>query len=58
LRFTEIEDLLGFKLPGIATPTGTGAQPDLGAIYGGAHAKRTAAPNFTAQTVTFTRAFA
>lgn len=59
LRFTEIEDILGFKLPGIARlqqewwANRTSEQSEAWAS-----AKRTAAPNLTAQTVTFTRAFA
>jgi hypothetical protein len=59
LRFTEIEDILGFKLPEIARlqrewwTNGTSEQST-----SWASATRTAAPNLTAQTVTFTRAFA
>lgn len=59
LRFTEIEDILGFKLPGIAR-----LRQDWWANRASeqseswASAERTAVPNLTAQTVTFTRAFA
>ncbi len=59
LRITEIEDILGFKLPGLAR-----LQQDWWANQTSEHsqswdsAKRTAAPNLRAQTVTFTRAFA
>ena len=59
LRITEIEDILGFTLPGLAR-----LQPDWWAnptseqSASWALAERTAVPNLTAQTVTFTRAFA
>jgi hypothetical protein len=57
LRLTEIEDILGFKLPGIARlqqdwwTNRTSEQSE-----SWVSANRTAAPNLTAQTVTFTRA--
>lgn len=59
LRLTEIEDILGFTLPGPAR-----LQPDWWVdrtseqSKSWSSAKRTAVPNLTAQTVTFTRAFA
>lgn len=59
LRFTEIEDILGFKLPGIARlrqDWWVNRASEQSESW--ASAKRTAVPNLTAQTVTFTRAFA
>lgn len=64
LRFTEIEDLLGFKLPDLARlQPAWWANPDADgtpSVQSGSwtHASRTAKPNLLARTVVFERASA